>query len=373
MNSYVSALRRLFGRGFSGGGRDFARKVLRLLRRRGLRGFLEVFRHQVAEESLPPRPPNRPDDLDDYAYAVPFQFPITIPPELRVCAVLHIFYPELCAELLACLRNIPVRADVFVSTTSAEKRDRILVAFEGYTNGTVEVRVFENRGRDIAPKLVGFADVYGRYDVALSLHTKKSPHGGDHLAPWREYLYRSLAGSPETVSSILHLLSQEPVGFVFPQHFYPLRRHVHWGKNFELTRELMGRAHVAIDPQMELECPSGSMFWCRTDALRPLLDLGLRFADFPDETGQVDGTLAHAIERAFLYACEARGYRWAKVVEPEAYPLPSTIIHVRDSASVTTNLDVVWRKLLNSHRQVAEAVTEAVPTAQQTRDAVRLK
>lgn len=348
MNRYVSALRRLFGRGFSRGPRAFAEKAFGLLRRRGPRGFIEIFRNQVAEESLPSRPPNRPDDLEDFAYAIPFDFAVSVPPDLRVCAVLHIFYPELCSELMECLENIPLRADVFVSTTSTEKRDQIVAAFARYTNGAVEVRVFENRGRDIAPKLVGFADVYERYDVALSLHTKKSPHGGDHLAPWRQYLYRSLAGSPQIVASILQLLSQKTVGFVFPQHYFPLRRHIHWGKNFELSRALLERAHVTINEQMELECPSGSMFWCRTDALRPLLDLQLRFADFPDETGQVDGTLAHAIERAFLYACESRGYRWTKVVLPEAYPLASTIIRVQDPASFSTTLDVVWRRLLDS-------------------------
>jgi lipopolysaccharide biosynthesis protein len=373
MNRYVSALRRLFGRGFSGGAGNFARKAFRLLHRRGPRGFLEIFRHQVAEESLPPRPPNRPDDLDDHAYAVPFEFAVRVPQELRVCAVLHVFYPELCAELIACLQNIPVRADVFVSTTSTEKRDQIVVAFAGYTNGAVEVRVFENRGRDIAPKLVGFADVYQRYDVALSLHTKRSPHGGDHLAPWRQYLYRSLAGSPQIVASILHLLSEETVGFVFPQHFFPLRRYIHWGENFELARGLLARAHVSIDKQMELECPSGSMFWCRTDALRPLLDLQLEFADFPDETGQVDGTLAHAIERAFLYACEARGYRWAKVVLPKAYPLPSTIIHVRDPAAVSTTLDVAWRRLLNCPGHATAAAPVLAAISPEARHPVQLK
>lgn len=43
---------------------------------------------------------------------------------------------------------------------------------------------------------------------------------------------------------------------------------------------------------------SGSMFWARLQALRPLLDAHLLPSMFDIETGQVDGTLAHAIERA---------------------------------------------------------------------------
>ncbi|MFH7375964.1 rhamnan synthesis F family protein, partial [Pseudomonas syringae pv. tagetis] len=43
---------------------------------------------------------------------------------------------------------------------------------------------------------------------------------------------------------------------------------------------------------------SGSMFWVRLQALRPLLDGHLLPSMFDVEAGQIDGTLAHAIERA---------------------------------------------------------------------------
>ncbi|PWV37368.1 hypothetical protein DDK21_29130, partial [Achromobacter xylosoxidans] len=159
-------------------------------------------------------------------------------------------------------------------------------AMQGFGSGTVEVRVFENRGRDIAPTLVGFAVIYGEYDVALSLHTKKSPHGGEILAPWRDYLYDHLLGSPEIVASIFELLQYDNVGIVFPQHFFPLRNHLAWEPNFESTRSLLQALGVAIKPDVYLECPSGSMFWCRTQALAPLLSLHLKFDDFTEEQVQ---------------------------------------------------------------------------------------
>jgi lipopolysaccharide biosynthesis protein len=41
------------------------------------------------------------------------------------------------------------------------------------------------------------------------------------------------------------------------------------------------------------------MFWVRPEALRTLLDSHFRPWEFEQETGQFDGTLAHATERVF--------------------------------------------------------------------------
>jgi len=165
------------------------------------------------------------------------------------------------------------------------------------------------------------------------------------LAPWRDYLYEHLLGSPEIVAAHFELLSRDRIGMVFPQHFFPLRNHLKWGPNFETSQALLKRMGVDIGPDVYLEIPSGSMFWCRTDALRPLLDLNLTFADFDDEEGQIDGTLAHAVERAFLYSLEGHGYTWAKVVRRDLYPMPSTIVQVRGPADIDRGMQQVYRSV----------------------------
>ena len=72
----------------------------------------------------------------------------------------------------------------------------------------------------------------------------------------------------------------------------------------------LAKSGITITPDSALDFPVGSMFWARSAALRPLLDLELSFEDFPAEVGQTDGTLAHAIERLYFYACEKSGLRW---------------------------------------------------------------
>jgi hypothetical protein len=70
------------------------------------------------------------------------------------------------------------------------------------------------------------------------------------------------------------------------------------------------------------------MFWARAAALRPLLELGLSFSDFPPETAQTDGTLGHAIERLYLYACERAGFGWLKLANPALYIDTRTMVEI---------------------------------------------
>ena len=49
------------------------------------------------------------------------------------------------------------------------------------------------------------------------------------------------------------------------------------------------------------------MFFARYWAISPLVALGLSDSDFAPESGQEDGTAAHAVERLFGTVCHARG------------------------------------------------------------------
>ncbi len=118
------------------------------------------------------------------------------------------------------------------------------------------------------------------------------------------------------------------LGMVVPQHFEPVRRWLDWNGNFADARALAARMGIALDPARALDFPSGSMFWARSAALRPLLDLGLSFEDFPKEGEQTDRTPAHAIERLFLYACERSGHTWLKIADPALHMDTRTIVRV---------------------------------------------
>ena len=54
--------------------------------------------------------------------------------------------------------------------------------------------------------------------------------------------------------------------------------------------------------------PLGTCFWFRGKCLKPLSDHHWNYEEFPPEPNHVDGTLLHAIERIYPFACVESGY-----------------------------------------------------------------
>ena len=290
----------------------------------------------------------RPADEVDLALEVPFRTvdaSVLALPE-RVAVLAHVFYLDFCPDLLVSLDSMPVAADLFISTDTVFKQRAIQRVFATYANGDVRVEVFPNVGRDIAPMLVGFKDVFARYEIFVHVHSKKSLHD-KALQEWRQFLSFNLLDGMSKVRSILHLLMAHHVGIVFSQHLPYLRRLLNYGGNFGAMKALLGRCGVELSKDLVLEFPSGSYIWGRCDALAPLLALNLGWDDFPAETGQLDGTLAHAIERSLLYIAEAAGYRWVKVADPRLIGV-ETLIPVAGPDDVEAALARSYRPLLRN-------------------------
>lgn len=248
---------------------------------------------------------------------VSLELPLAYSPEVaspsRVAAFFHAFHLELLPEVRAYLGHIPFPADLFVSTDTDQKREIVAAAFANWPAGRVTVTVVPNRGRDVAPKLYGFGGAHYDYEYVLHVHTKQSPHD-DRLAGWRGYLYETLLGSPEVIRGVFAAFAACPtLGLLAPQHVDELRPWIRWGMNHKLAEALAQRMGFPLPLEAPLDFPSGSMFWARTAALKPLLDLKLGFYDFPAEAGQTDGTLAHAIERLYFLVCEEAGFSWMKI------------------------------------------------------------
>jgi lipopolysaccharide biosynthesis protein len=286
------------------------------------------------------------------AAAVPFVYlanGATVPaPAPTVAVICHSYYTDVAPEIRDLLAHLPLAYDLYVSTDSVAKQRELEACFgaAGLTAGRVEVKVVPNRGRDIAPKLLAWDQAYASHEYVLHLHTKKSAYAGGGLDHWRAYLLYSLLGSPGVVASVFEAFRRDPgLGMIAPDHLPSVRPGVGWTRNFAQAQELARRFGVHIEAGGPLDFPSGSMFWARSAALRPLLDCKLQFEDFDAESGQLDGTLAHAIERLYFFSCEKAGLAWLKIVPAALASMQAGRSRVIDSPAALARFcsrDRVW-------------------------------
>ena len=223
-------------------------------------------------------------------------------PEIHV--IVHCWYPELLGEVLKPVMAAGFRHHLIVTTTTCKAEQTRLALVEAGISAKLDV--FPNRGRDILPFLtVAARSIRGGADLVLKLHTKKSPHinNGDD---WRRELISSLV--PGTgAADIPERFSDNPsLGMIGARgHILPLQHFL--GANKRELEALCARVGIPLPDYERAVFASGSMFWARASALEPILDAGLCSADFENENGQVDGTLAHSIERLLGWSVQAAG------------------------------------------------------------------
>lgn len=230
----------------------------------------------------------------------------------QICIHAHIFYIDLLDEIVQELKKIPYKFDVYISTDSYKKADVIMDSLQkNHKEFNVFIDVFENRGRDIAPFIEQMRHRITKYKYICHIHSKKSitdMYGNN----WRDYLFSSLFGSSENISHIIKNLEfNKGLGIVFPKSFQVLEEAAHWSLNKNIAEKLLKKMDMDIMlPINNIVFPVGNMFWARVDAILPFFS-HIQISDFPKEKGQIDGTIAHAIERLWVYVAEYNGYTYS--------------------------------------------------------------
>ena len=233
----------------------------------------------------------------------------------KIAIQAHIFYIDLLDDMATYCANMPYKFDALISVVDETAADKVHAAFEKIPNAEkVIVRTVPNRGRDVAPFLVGFGDILPEYDFAAHIHSKKSLYKGSDQQSWRNYLFDALLGTPEHIRKIFKTFADdETVGVIYPRPAanipYPSFT---WLSNREIGLKLLTRAGIAPNKTDYFDFPAGTMFWARTRALRKFFTLGLTIEDFPPEQGQLDGTIAHAFERSILLAAKSEGMSYCE-------------------------------------------------------------
>lgn len=252
---------------------------------------------------------------DTDSVLVPFNYIGGCPSQiLKIAFVCHCYHPELFASIRAIADRVPGQANILLTTDNSNKSEHLARLFDDWVRGDVSIKVIQNIGRDIPSKIIAFNQEIRNCDLVVFMHTKQDTHSLDGNL-WREYLIKCILGSTPVCESIIDAFQRNPIlGIVIPNHYLPSRPWVRFCHNYDGVRKLAKAMGLNVKTALNIEFPSGSMFWARPAALDALWNVGLQMEDLPNEPVPHDGTILHAIERSFLLSCEAAGLKWIRVL-----------------------------------------------------------
>jgi lipopolysaccharide biosynthesis protein len=179
------------------------------------------------------------------------------------------------------------------------------------------MRVVANRGRNFGPlALLLEQGVFDGYEIVGHVHTKRTfSQDTDFTASWRAFLVSNLLGCdthPNMMDRILSALIKEAdIALVYPDD--PLE--IGWDKNEAFAKELVESLGMKSLPE-HFKFPAGGMFWARTEYLRQLQSVGLKFDQMMPEPVPLDGSPLHALERLIGVMPEHFGFRQVVVRVP---------------------------------------------------------
>lgn len=238
-------------------------------------------------------------------------------PKPKIALVLHVYYMDLLPNLLRYVTSMPEGTDV-IFTVGGEDKAAVVREATRDLPYPVDVRLIENRGRDVSALLVGIKDIVNDYDLVCFAHDKKVTQldQGSVGEGFAEKCFQNMFATPEYVENLVDKFIQEPrLGMMFPappnhgDYFAPFI-YSSWGLNFKNTKQLLADlgCNVPLEKDVEPIAPLGTMFWFRPAALKPLFDHDWQWEEFPPEPNNTDGTILHAVERAYAYVAQAAGF-----------------------------------------------------------------
>lgn len=235
----------------------------------------------------------------------------------KVALVMHLYFEDLLQESLHYAKAMPETADVYITTNSEEKKIAIDKVFAGLKCNYLEVRVIENRGRDVSSLLIGVRDVIMDYDLVCFVHDKKTAQviPGTAGASFSYKCFENTLASRAFVENVVTTFEDNPrLGLLTPPEpnhgpfFTTLGRE--WRGNYDMVKKLAEelKIYVPIEKEKPPIAPYGTMFWFRPEAMKPLLQKEWIYEDFPEEPNEMDNTILHAIERIYPFAVQQSGY-----------------------------------------------------------------
>jgi lipopolysaccharide biosynthesis protein len=218
-------------------------------------------------------------------------------PKARFAVLAHVYYPDLWPEFADRLSTLDIDHDLFVTLTwRGAETEKLCAKIKKQFSGA-QVFCLPNKGRDILPFVALLnAGAFEGYEALCKIHSKKSPHRQDGAA-WRRALVDGVLPDNPILSARLQEFLADPDAAIWVADGQSFQLSDWWSCNRTKTNALLRR--IEVSPlSSSAQFPAGSIYWIKPLMLGMIRALKLETSMFETETGQVDGTLAHAFERA---------------------------------------------------------------------------
>lgn len=233
--------------------------------------------------------------------------------ECLVAVQAHIFYDDLTGEIINKINNIPVKFDLYITTTDNKKMKIILNYIKTHLKANnYTITVVNNSKEDVFPLLIQMEEIILKYKYFCHIHSKKT--GNSKLGlNWRRYLLNNLLGDSEVISDILSdFENYEKLGFIFPQNFQMnIGITMDWFTNFNKYQNSLldilfpGQLYKVTEKYFDF--PAGTMFWARTKSIYQLFQ--------SDKIKEMlkNSFYPYVIERTLLFVVKINGYYYKKI------------------------------------------------------------
>lgn len=223
--------------------------------------------------------------------------------------IAHIYYEDLIDTIFdSYLYRLNTKCDLIATVRYDISEGALKKIKEKFANCFI-IQVLDC-GRDVRPFVIAYREAHKLgYLYACKWHTKKSlqrPDGSE----WRNQLLSSLFPSLDGTEEIITRLREDAkLGLLVPKgslhDVSAVGMPTHNAKWLDILVSRIDRKEIV--EKNNFQFPAGSMFWFRMTALSLLREQNVINPDeFEFEAGQLDGTLAHALERfvGILPSCE---------------------------------------------------------------------
>lgn len=261
-------------------------------------------------------------------YVLSSHFSVCSTSHKKTAVVMHVFYMDILEDMLKYLADIQDAVDIYITTQTREREAFVREKVAQMELMVAGIMKAPDRGRDYGSIYITCAQLFYKYDYICFVHDKKTTGGIGSYSIGNAFLYNVLENTIKNRNYVMNVLN------LFENHLHlgvlspPIPRHDPylssvatdaWGINYQNTVAQAER--MGLDCLIERDKPPFALsncFWCRTEALLPLVELNLREEDFREEPIKTDGEINHALERIGIYVAQSQGY-YSGIVECEEY------------------------------------------------------